>query len=1098
MEETVLDESFRKLINRWIEPVNRYHLARRGDWQEAEILTTLSFLDAWLSSTTTPVGLFRLAAAHEASFRKVAFNHPGSQQAAYASSQPSQSFEENDRSEQETLLQRAQITGLGPYWSSLPAGQAGAVALVCFAGLDISQAGEVLCVSPERIGAWLESQAQVAANFTALAARTFLPIDFIHELEGALVQIPRPHRWQSWMARLQQQAGWRFFLLRPLVQKSPGLAPAFAIVLLLVFSVWTTLRMTSQPAAAPVQTTSTPADNLAINVAAATSTPAPDAAGIPAAGLLVPPSQSTCEGWQNTLENSLGAKASLALRSNFNDPAGNGPDNFGLGCFLTISTTRLQSLNDQTLTNQLLALLEKQGLMPVKQFPVIFYFNNQSTGGNPVRFLGDSAFHGQGFSLTHGEQRAVLELVSRAAPKSSPILPDLTLTPDDALAPHETEVVVYLGLASHAGRSALDTFISHWSAGNGQVIQDLSHSLRSQLDRLSALDNLVGIQREVGHRIQITWSVKENTGDRLRLEAWVEEVSQIALPGRRVGPFQLVLSQESGQWKVSALANGVIFSPSDDEMILVDSFGQIYKQSLSDGSRVNLSQPDFYDTKVANSTQAAPPSISPDGEWLYVTPPGSSTGWLISLDGMAHMQMEGLPTYLTWSPDHLQVAYVFADRPDQLFANWLGYLMVPRSIRLATAPGPIAALAWSPKGDQIAFAYTQYSPTPQISDSASGLTPVEPSDSQQPPSDPTYARPRTGSLVIVSLSLSTHLMQNLTSINWSNQATFSSQRTLQWTADESELWFPPGMISYHFLDRLPYRLIAEPENQFRPGLPNPPTQNLYVSSQPLALSPDKKWLAVTYFKINDSWPPKMAVLAMQTTDSPGKNQWTQLLPDIAAIDWTSEGTNLIVSEIAGGPGDLVRINPNTAEMQVILKNATYLGLVSTLQSVGNTQPLAASIARFDFPTFGSTWTTIPDPSLHMTLQVPAVWKTWQTTSDITALSSFLTVANFDFTSPVGFTSLERGDVYLTITRSSLASQPPSEWLASQTRNASLAVTNDVDGYPAFFRLSKDENLFSNTILFTTEDSGFTINWFSSNPIATGVIQDLLKSIQIMK
>jgi DNA-directed RNA polymerase specialized sigma24 family protein len=189
-----LEKEFTGLIDAWIAGVYRFHLARRGDWLDAETLTAQTFLDAYLSGTGDPAGLMRLALLRQARHRSG--TNPGNISAV------------DGETDQDRLFQRARITALQDYWIELDPTQADAVSLGCFAGLDLATIAHTLFAPLSQVNTWLDSEAQVAVQLAGLGAVTPVPDGYKAELIAALSQISTPGWEQRQLEQASQQLKW--------------------------------------------------------------------------------------------------------------------------------------------------------------------------------------------------------------------------------------------------------------------------------------------------------------------------------------------------------------------------------------------------------------------------------------------------------------------------------------------------------------------------------------------------------------------------------------------------------------------------------------------------------------------------------------------------------------------------------------------------------------------------------------------------------------------------------------------------------------------------------------------------------------------------
>ena len=1031
-----MDKEFTGLIDAWVEGVYRFHLARCGDWLDAETLTAQTFLDAYLSGTRGPAGLLRLAIARQARHRSGVHLGEG---------YPEDRAAEDGETEQDRLLQRARITALQDYWSKLEPAQADAVALACFAGLDLATIARTHFAPLSQVNTWLDSQAEVAVQLAELGAVTPVPDGYKSELIAALSQVSPPDWGQRQLEQTSQRLKWLAYQVRPGLSHFRRFAFVGLVVLLVGFGVLSTLNKAKKP---PATLTTL------VKPQPATQTPQQD---LEAVGFLLPPDLKVCQDWQRRLSWLTGGEATLNPTSTFNDPSGTGADFYGKGCFITLNTALAAGANTLAIQKQLVDWLTKDGFKRSKEFPADLNLGD-SGSSQPTHY------HGQGYSLVRGNDHVVFEWLGNELSPAYPAASGADLQ------------LIYFGFATRAAQPVVQGFTAAWANGSDSANQFLTTELRLRLPDLAALDQLAGIVRSGASSVTINWKPVENQGDSLRLTLSLAQMSLLALPSPQLGSLQMVLHRENGQWKISDLSTGIIFNQSGDALVLVDARGQIYSLSLDDGRRINLSEPGLYPLHIQYSGLLLadihpPPRISPDGRWLFIAPPGDGPAWLLSLDGKTHLPLDPRMVCFTWAPDSTRFAYFTRDRNNQLMVQRIGESPSPA----AWTPGHVLAAAWSPLGDWIGLAY----------EDSGRLSIARASPAIRGPFDIVWSTPWTMGTPVPAVALG-------------------------WTADQNELWFTPARVSIHFQDRTVYWLVNRPGDQATEDLLATSLGNPTSTSGPAALSPDEKWFA----QVVDN-PPHEALLAyfwVRVQPAGESNGIPRFIfsPKVDQLAWVSDSQSLIlIGNRLDPPSGLLfaRLNPTTQEQAPVSEDApaqVFLGLKSNLQAASQPKPLRAELVRFPLPKTDQEWHAFQDSATHLSMMIPNQWHVWQSPvrgilsqANSPATLAELTLTNFDFTSPLGFASLRRGDVTIQITTSAFeAMQSPDDWLAAQTRQTALVTAFPITGQQSYWVIRPDNTEFFKTVIFTTPDAGYTLEWYSFTSATDAVVDRILASIQL--
>lgn len=581
--------SDRELIDRFAERVYRYHLARRGNDHEAEILTRETFKS--LSGSTQPASsrLSQVVLVFRTAFALQGAHRHGKDAARLAEADPDHA--------QDVLFQRAQIAALADHWAAIPSIQADILALTCFGGLDSREVGQVTRRNASQVQQVLEQQSAMLDQLADLAGRSAPPAGFASRLADELERLLQSGagKRQRLRARLSAWLSWTLYNLSNLAKRPAARIAAGGLVALAAgYGLFFTINSSPPLPFSAYAQTPTPTQ-----AAGVLSFPAPASSPSGDPGILTPPDQATCERWQSSLTQLLGADTPLALINNepIFDPNASGPGGAGIGCYIDlnpdgqpfrVNMQRLVSFfSTQGFQKESLPQSDCARLPPTSSL----YSATRACGAQP----GNSWVNPK----TNPQEKIVLEFTNfrglyapdnafgRGGLPSPTIIPTRpgepyppTRTPDPnhpyypyppfpcpngysqapcvsspaPVANPRRNVVLRLGLAINATEPVINGFISQWAAGNPNALGFLTPDLRKTLPDLNALDRLAGISRRPDLSVKLTWQTVQNSGSQINLQAFVDQASTLALPGRHQGPFQVVLSQAAGQWRISSLA----------------------------------------------------------------------------------------------------------------------------------------------------------------------------------------------------------------------------------------------------------------------------------------------------------------------------------------------------------------------------------------------------------------------------------------------------------------------------------------------------------------------------------------------------------------
>ena len=580
MMKTSDDLIFLGVYDRFVEPIYRYHLARRGSQHEAENLTRATFQSLFRSNRPA-----RLGAMDGGRLSDLVYRTAIRLQRAVRRGQVTDGLVTGDpNDEQPALFQRAQFAALAEHWASLPALQADALALAAFAGLDLGDIARLLHRSPASIQAILAAQGKAVASLGDLAGQARPPAEFTTGLADELTWAPAQGGPASgWWTRLVTAVR---FPLWGAGQWGKFTAASLAGALL-GFGLWVTLLNPGQPAAGALA-----AHVPQAQVVSATETPIPSlSADIGATGnaatvgYLVPPDQTVCEDWRSSLSQLVDAPYPLALTDNapIDDPSTSGPEGAGFGCFVDLTSD---------------GPLFRVNMSSVQSYVTGQGFARLGTVSTPCPTPnGDSSLYSFEQACTPSrtttwvsakssvEQKVVVELISQQPfrggtdfgfRRGTLVTPDSpTPTPywssPDTYDPcmrfftgapctpdvnqlQQSRFILRVGIATTSIRQAIDNFLYQWAADQSGAMSLVSSQLRASQPDLASLDKLVGILRRPDLSVRLTWQVINNTGRQVSVMTNADEPSALALPDQHSDPFTVVFSQVSGHWQVSSVA----------------------------------------------------------------------------------------------------------------------------------------------------------------------------------------------------------------------------------------------------------------------------------------------------------------------------------------------------------------------------------------------------------------------------------------------------------------------------------------------------------------------------------------------------------------
>jgi DNA-directed RNA polymerase specialized sigma24 family protein len=549
-----------ELIQGFIEPVYRYHLARCENYLEAQNLTvqTLSTVMKWIDtyrSGQDSLKTWVMGIAHD----RQSFGPRYSTMAvkrlagasAFTSSSPS-SDHEPLLPEQGEILLRDRMSHLSSSWKRLPAKQADALALHYFSGLGLAEVGAVLHKPESAVRALVAHGTVFEAELLELADSIHPDKDFLSRFQNELI---RPGaRQRSWLPHWLKPDIWQpsYSAWRRFFRMGPRLSQMGLLIGILVLGFYMIQRQSIVPSQGQPTPTREVTPTTAVQVAAAPLI----------ANAMVPPDLGACQTWKKNLENLAYTTFSLSDSANFTDPTGSPLAISGTGCEL-----------DATITGN----TQDSAPKTVSDISLLFFDNGFSLGNgfdnlpnNPASTFFPQNCPGFGRSYQKDDLYVYLS-ASYCASLSAQEGPG---------SPGIRGYTLRLILTSSSVQTSLDRFFSLWASGNNQAISNLSPALRNKYPTIRALDFMAGLSRSPSKTISFIWQPVQNSGASLRVEVLAKEMDSQKTSDGPQPTFQIVLTQDNGLWAISDAAKTSLFAASTDSVIYADAQGQIFQPQM--------------------------------------------------------------------------------------------------------------------------------------------------------------------------------------------------------------------------------------------------------------------------------------------------------------------------------------------------------------------------------------------------------------------------------------------------------------------------------------------------------------------------------------
>lgn len=463
---------------------------------------------------------------------------------------------------------------------------------------------------------------------------------------------------------------------------------------------------------------------------------------------------------------------------------------------------------------------------------------------------------------------------------------------------------------------------------------------------------------------------------------------------------------------------------TSDAALLVSADGAVYRYDIQEDSYHRLTEDRFV---TPEDEWKFPPSVSPDWNTVALVNMVDLTTWLVPLNGEGPRKASDRPVNVTWSPNSDAVVFVEPEDPGVLYR--FDPSTGEKSVLMRFAYS-ITELSWSPDGRYIGMIYIKSGEKPGMTRGYVGLLD---SESQN-------------RVVLFSDEMPTEALA------------LPHVHRLLWTEDGSEIWLPAWKVSLRIDDlALADRTVTEdtlPQGAYTPlplePLVSQPYSNRYgiqeilmtgaenqyepVAEQRVAVSPDRKRVALVMRNPN-GW---LGSIAVQESPDFWTNRWIQNLVHIGKVSWAIEGQNLLVGENENAPGRLFRMDAFSGRYRELKNNYRLLGTVSELGLMSLKRAPQARKIPLNGPDLGGPVSRFEHPGLGIRFNIPSHWRTFVNAPSDPNGSMMIT--NFDFSDPLGFTSLSKDDIVIRISRISLNNLSLPDWLEEWRNNSEGKMT----------------------------------------------------------
>ncbi len=705
------------------------------------------------------------------------------------------------------------------------------------------------------------------------------------------------------------------------------------------------------------------------------------------AGWLVPPDPNFCIDEQAKLSALMAMPATLNTSILYADPKKSSTDPLGRGWGCRIEIT-----GSSADFPDIDAALEKaNNLLSAQGYEVHDRFSCENCV--PGNFLFDEYTVGKGLTLVQpaSQMQAILTLAWRPpGPVLCPTPGGDVSNPCPTPLPSQRQYALRLTLASGSAQSALQAFLDAWAKRDARALEGLSASFRQRTGSLDGLDRLVGIPRATATAPKLTATILENGSYWLRARVQVEMLSDLALPGKDVLPFQVLIyiNDDHTAWQVTEISSQTLFPPSQDTLFWADATGQVIRYSLADGKQEALTGPGSYNPQAAPSSAFIldPPQISPDGDWLSLLQPDTGiqrpATLLIDLGQPGKFVRLPYTVRLAWQNrtsfgDPSELVFFRLDRPRTLY-HWAPPFDGEPAV-LAQFDQDLLSLAWSPDGKRIAA----------LVDRPSGEAPGD-------------LRPASLETVYAVDGEIRH------EADISIYPREPSALDLAWTEDRQEIWLRRSSTAVDLLSGRVSALVF-------PVLSQQSWMINYSDLIPPNLDPMTNWGFVvspvrTLMASGIGNNPNLDdnVISVRPVAQPDRILWPQITIDHQFLDWTSDTHNLIAAHSPNQTGAVTRIGALAGQNARIVEDVYWIGIGSQLKTNGSHYVLQNAAQLLPTPDLTADWPCLPMGKVVSCLRQPPGW---QVTS-LADYSPMVMISNLDFAYPIGWTSTPEGSVIL--------------------------------------------------------------------------------------
>jgi DNA-directed RNA polymerase specialized sigma24 family protein len=530
-------------------PIYRYHLVQRGDRASALALTIATlrsaqtWLDTYLPATeqdSLAVWLFSIARYKQAFSVHRAAGHSSSDTRVRKLDDYSSDLPEDPQTAPEIVsLWQAQLAWLADAFRQLAPLQSETLALVCFGGLSLLEAADLLRKSPAQIQQLLDNPLASPKQLTELANQISLADNDLEHILDMTTTQPAAH--PTWLHRSiwRQAFGLRLFINR--------IVPAIGLAALLMWVFVISSRPVPLSNQIPQAADQTVLSSGPLLYDLSSAAPRQIQSG---PGYLVPPEPTECRYWQSVLKNALSQQVDLVELAPFQNPQATGPSERGTGCQLMLSGSTSHP-------DQLGAVLQMiQPFFTQEDYSVNSLENCSALIPDKTWTCQGQVFYLQAYS------RVILTLSQHPLTSATSSCTPAESASSCQLNASGSQFTIRMQLASNPTQLVVDNFLSRWKIGDDLARNDFTDQLLADLPSVSDLDKLARIDRSPAGEPSFSVQVIQNSGTQLLVQVQVDEIRTPPLPSETISTLQLKLARLNAGWKIQQInANPPTSSP---------------------------------------------------------------------------------------------------------------------------------------------------------------------------------------------------------------------------------------------------------------------------------------------------------------------------------------------------------------------------------------------------------------------------------------------------------------------------------------------------------------------------------------------------------